>query len=87
MSEGRAAHTLRWAQTQKSHKTWYVFSPNMQPMASLGAPHALGKYGFGIYMYKEEHSIGHVYAIKGVNKRDIHVAQSAFAQTKTINHK
>lgn len=41
----------------------------------------------GIYMNKEEHSIGHVYAIKGVNKRDIHVAQSAFAQTKTINHK
>lgn len=41
----------------------------------------------GGHIYKEEHSIEHVYAIKSVNKRDIHVAQSAFAQTKTINHK
>lgn len=33
------------------------------------------------------HTIGCVHAIKCVNKRDVHVAQSAIAQTETINHK
>jgi len=33
------------------------------------------------------HTIGCMHAIKCVNKRDVHVAQSAIAQTETINHK
>lgn len=32
-------------------------------------------------------TVGFVHAIKCVNKRDVHVAQSAIAQTETINHK
>lgn len=49
-------------------------------------PHA--HYIYGLCMYcMPEHSIGGVHPIKCVNKRDVHVAQSAIGQTKTINHK
>lgn len=34
-----------------------------------------------------EYTRGCVHAIRCVNKRDVHVAQSAIAQTETINHK
>lgn len=49
------------------------------------APHA--HYIHRLWCKYVEHTIGRVHAIKCVNKRDVHVAQSAIAQTETINHK
>lgn len=40
-----------------------------------------------VHLCHTEHTIACVHAIKCVNKRDVHVAQSAIAQTETINHK
>lgn len=38
-------------------------------------------------VFLTEHTVECLHAIKCVNKRDVHVAHSAIAQTETINHK
>lgn len=72
--------------------TWYVPSLNEPPWRPYvyyfkGCSTCTLHVWVVVHICQTEHTVGCVHAIKCVNKRDVHVAQSAIAQTETINHK
>lgn len=68
------------------HSLSYHASPEVYYVYYLKGRHAHYIYRLGHINVETEHTIGCVHAIKCVNKRDVHVAQSAIARTEAINH-
>lgn len=95
MNQGAVDDRERATKTPKSDANLrhgsYVVGPSSKLATIASLTHMTGLRYTQIHSdtlrCPSEHTIVSVHGIKCLNKRDVHVAQSAIAQTETINHK